>query len=85
MAQSEVYDWLLQQRQLGNDTYFTIKEIASGLKSLGVEGDVERKSRRAIPGLLRCGILEHRINMNIMDWKRTYRISNNHMIKYDKK
>lgn len=79
MGQREVYDWLKCQREFGNHSYFSIREIANGLKKNNMEGDVLKKVRSDIPPLLRAGFLEHRINGKVWDWYRLYRIKKKYL------
>jgi hypothetical protein len=55
MGQNEVFEWLRDQREIGNDQYFLPKEISIGLKSKGFSNGVLNNIRGDCFCLWQCG------------------------------
>lgn len=73
MGQHEVIQWLSQERKFDKERFFTVKEIASGLRDVGMDnnGDTEQMVRRALKKLVDWGQVEIDFEN---EWRRAYRL-----------
>lgn len=74
MGQNDVVSWLAVQYRFDRFKYFTVKEIAEGLKRSGrsCNGNTEQMVRRAVKKLLRWGQIEADTED---DWRKAYRFN----------
>ena len=70
MSQGIVFDWLKKQKELGNDSFLSYKEIYEGMKQDGYDlnmGSVARQVNR----LWQWDFIDMKL---VSYWQRTFRI-----------
>lgn len=74
MGQHEVLMWLAHEHKFDKNKFFTVKEIACGLKKKNpaLNGNAEQIVRRSLKKLLDWGQVEVDFEN---DWRRAYRFN----------
>ena len=74
MGQSEVYEFLKKERELGNEQFFSVREIKNKLREQGMSNGVLEKLNSDLARLNLHDYLDMKIGGKLSDWNRMFRI-----------
>ena len=76
MGQEEIIEFLQAQRASGDESFFSIREIAKGING----GSPHYHAiRRSLYALVRLKVVDSKAEGDIFDWIRTFRIADKQM------
>lgn len=76
MGQQEIIEYLRGKRVTGDDSFFTIHEIAKGCNGGSVHYAAVRKS---LYSLVRMRIVESKAEGDLFEWVRTFRLADKYI------
>lgn len=79
MGQTEVYEFLKKERELGNEQFFSVKEIKNRLKEQGMSNGVIEKLNEDLARLNLHDYLDMKIGGKLSDWNRMFRIKSRYL------
>lgn len=78
MGQQEIIKFLNDKRASGDNSFFSIHEIAKGINGGSPHYHNVRKS---LYSLVRVGIVESRAEGDLFEWVRTFRLAEKKVVK----
>lgn len=74
MGQAEVYEFLKKERELGNEQFFSVREIRDKLKEQGLTNGQLEKLNMDLAHLNIHDYLDMKIGGKLSDWNRMFRL-----------
>jgi len=79
VGQSEVFNYLRQQRLSGNHKFFSAIEVHNVLRLVEGNPQVRYNTNRLLNQLANYGFLEIKMTGKVYDWRRLFRIKEEYL------